>query len=276
MSPDTFCEERAAPPGSALHYALRVVPLAPRRALLAIHAFAAEARAAVTDAHDPDVARARIAWWREELRRAFEGEPQHPVARALLPAARAYDLAEEPFQQILDGADLDLAPDRLADAQSWRQYLHHTGGVPAQLAAQVLGYADRRTLEYAAEAGLALELARVIGDLGADLQAGRRYLPRDLLARHAVSDGDLRRATPAAGALLRELVGQARALMAGAEHMLPAVDRRRQRAGLAQLALARALLDEIDRDPLQVLRARIALTPIRKLWIAWKCTTFTR
>ena len=276
MSPDAYCEDRAAPPGSALHYALRVVPLAPRRAVTAIHAFAAEARAAATEVQEPDVARARVVWWRDELRRTFAGSPQHPVARALLAAARRYDLAEEPFQQILDGADLDLAPDRIADAKALQQYLHHAGSVPAQLAAQVLGYSDRRTLKYAAEAGLALEFTRVVAELGADVHAGRRYLPRDLLARHDVSESDLRHASPAAEPLLRELIGHARALMDGAERLLPAADRRRQRAGLAQLALARALLDEIDRDPLQVLRARISLTPIRKLWIAWKSTTFTR
>lgn len=276
MSPDAYCAHRAAPPGSALHYALRAVPLAPRRAAIAVHAFAAEARAAVTEAHEADVARARVAWWRDELRRAFAGAPQHPVARALAPAARQYGLPEEPFQQILDAADLDLAPERLADDKALHQYLHHAGGLPAQLAAQVYGYEDRRTLKYAAEAGQALELARVVAELGADLHAGRRYLPRDLLAAHGIVERELLQAAPAAAPLVREVAARARAQMDGAERLLPPADRRRQRAGLAQLALARALLAEIDRDPLQVLRSRIALTPIRKLWIAWKTTTFTR
>ena len=40
--------------------------------------------------------------------------------------------------------------------------------------------------------------------------------------------------------------------------------------GIAQIALAGALLDEIERDGYQVLHQRIALTPIRKLWIAWR------
>ena len=32
----------------------------------------------------------------------------------------------------------------------------------------------------------------------------------------------------------------------------------------------RALLDEIERDGFHVLNQRISLTPIRKLWLAWK------
>jgi 15-cis-phytoene synthase len=55
---------------------------------------------------------------------------------------------------------------------------------------------------------------------------------------------------------------------------LPAEDRRAQRAGLAMGAIYRALLEEIRRDGYRVLEHRVALTPIRKLWLAWKTVTF--
>lgn len=45
---------------------------------------------------------------------------------------------------------------------------------------------------------------------------------------------------------------------------------RAQRPGLIMAAIYRALLAEIRRDGYRVLDRRIALTPIRKLWIAWK------
>ena len=35
-------------------------------------------------------------------------------------------------------------------------------------------------------------------------------------------------------------------------------------------AIYRTLLDEIVRDDFAVLDHRVALTPLRKLWIAWK------
>ena len=46
-------------------------------------------------------------------------------------------------------------------------------------------------------------------------------------------------------------------------------DRASQRAGLIMAAIYRALLAEIRRDKFTVLDRRIALTPLRKLWIAW-------
>jgi phytoene synthase len=276
VTPAAYCEERAAPPGSALHYAVRTLAPARRRAVVAIHAFSAEARAAVADPREREVAGARLAWWREELRRAFDGSPQHPAAQALADAVREHSLAKEPFQQMLDGAELELAADRFPDTRSVGLFLHLTGGVPAQLAAQVCGYRERGTLRHAAELGQALALARILAELGADLQRGRRYLPRDLLARHGVTERDLVRAAPAAEPLVRDEIARALAMMAAAEALLPSADRRAQRPGLALLAMERALLREILRDPLQVLRSRVALTPLRRLWIAWKTATFAR
>ena len=51
---------------------------------------------------------------------------------------------------------------------------------------------------------------------------------------------------------------------------LPVADRRTQRSGLIMAAIYRTLLDEIKRDGCQVLNQRTSLTPIRKLWIAWR------
>jgi phytoene synthase len=57
---------------------------------------------------------------------------------------------------------------------------------------------------------------------------------------------------------------------------LPAVDRPTQRAGLAMAAIYRTLLDEIARDGYLVLDRRTSLTPLRKLWIAWKTVRRSR
>ena len=51
---------------------------------------------------------------------------------------------------------------------------------------------------------------------------------------------------------------------------LPAADRRAQRPGLVMAAIYRTLLDEIRTDGSKVLTQRTSLTPLRKLWIAWK------
>jgi phytoene synthase len=43
-----------------------------------------------------------------------------------------------------------------------------------------------------------------------------------------------------------------------------------QRAGPIMAAIYRTLLNELARDGYRVLDRRTSLTPVRKLWIAWK------
>ncbi len=69
---------------------------------------------------------------------------------------------------------------------------------------------------------------------------------------------------------MRFQVERARATYDEALALLPAEDRRAQRPGLVMAAIYRTLLDEIERDGYQVLHQRVALTPLRKLWIAWR------
>jgi phytoene synthase len=71
-------------------------------------------------------------------------------------------------------------------------------------------------------------------------------------------------------ALMKFQAERARGLYREAMSNLPEADRRAQRPGLMMAAIYHALLDEIERDNWQVLHQRISLTPLRKLWLAWK------
>ena len=71
-------------------------------------------------------------------------------------------------------------------------------------------------------------------------------------------------------ALMRFQVARAQKTYDEAFALLPAEDRRAQRPGLIMAAIYRTLLNEVERDGYHVLKQRISLTPIRKLWLAWK------
>jgi phytoene synthase len=92
------------------------------------------------------------------------------------------------------------------------------------------------------------------------------------MQRFNVTAADLinRKYSDAFTELMRFETKRARDALRSSVAAVPASERRAQRTLLAQAALALALLDEIERDGYQVLHQRIALTPIRKLWIAWR------
>ena len=272
MTPDEYCQTRAAQSGSSFYYSFVFLPPERRRAITALYAFCREVDDVVDNAGDAAIARTKLAWWRSEIARMFAGNPEHKVTQALQPALAAYGLQSEHLLAIIDGMQMDLDQTRYLDYESLRLYCHRAAGVVGLLAASIFGYTDARTLDYAANLGLALQLTNIIRDVGEDARRGRIYLPQTELQQFGVTPASILRAeyTPGFTALMAFQIDRARGQYDLALAALPAADRRSQRAGLIMAAIYRTLLDEIAREQGRVLHQRIALTPLRKLWIAWK------
>lgn len=271
MNPDQYCQRRAAASGSSFYYSFLFLPTEQRRAILALYAFCREVDDVVDDCQDPGVARLKLQWWREEIGRAFQGNPQHPVSRALQPQLERYNLPEEYFREIIDGMQMDLDQARYADFSALALYCYRAAGVVGLLAAEIFGYQDRGTLNYATELGTALQLTNILRDVREDARRGRIYLPQDELRKAGVEEEDILRgvSTPPLQSLLAQQAARARDYYQRAEQALPDVDRTAQRSGLIMSSIYGTLLDEIEADGFRVLERRVALTPLRKLWIAW-------
>lgn len=270
MTPDEYCADKAARSGSSFHYSFRLLDAPRRRAITALYAFCREVDDAVDEVSDPAIARMKLAWWRTEIDALFKGSPRHPVTTALVPVVRDYALPEAHLQAVIDGMQMDLDTVRYLDFAELETYCHRVAGVVGLMSAEIFGYVDPATRGYARDLGVAFQLTNIIRDVGEDARRGRIYLPQDELARFGIAPSDVLRArtSPAFAALMTFEVDRARGWYDRALAKLPARDRRAQRAGLAMAAIYRTLLDEIARDGYRVLDRRIALTPLRKLWIA--------
>jgi len=271
MTPDEYCQQRTAQSGTSFYYSFLFLPPERRRAITALYAFCREVDDVVDEVSDPDLARTKLAWWRKEVGAIFSGTPQHPVALALQPVVAAYRLPQQHFQTVIDGMAMDLERNRYLDFADLERYCHCVAGVVGLMSAEIFGYANPGTLDYARNLGIAFQLTNIIRDVGEDARRGRIYLPQDDLARHGVSVASIlrRESTPAMVPLMKAQVARARRWHQNALDALPLEDRRTQRPGLIMAAIYRSLLDEIERDGYAVLDHRIALTPLRKLWIAW-------
>jgi len=272
MTPDEYCQKKAAASGSSFYYSFLFLPAPRRRAITALYAFCREVDDVVDEAAEMQIAAAKLAWWRAEVANLYRGNPQHPVTRALAPFIGEYSLPQAHLNEIIDGMEMDLTQTRYLDWPALERYCHRVAGVVGLLAARIFGYRDARTLEYARNLGIAFQLTNIIRDVGEDARKNRIYLPMDELKRFDVPAADIliARETPQFNALMRFQDERARGWYGTAFAALPAVDRRAQRPGLIMAAIYKALLDEIVRDDFRVLSRRTSLTPLRKFWIAWK------
>ena len=272
MTPDEYCQQKAAASGSSFYYSFLFLPSVRRRAITALYAFCREVDDVVDECHDPQIAATKLAWWRQELARLYGGHPEHPVTRALQPLLAEFNLAQEQLLEIIDGMEMDLQQTRYLDFTALSLYCYRVASVVGLLAAEIFGTTDRRTQKYAHDLGTAFQLTNIIRDVGEDARRGRVYLPIDELQRFDVSVADILagRQTDNFRRLMEFQIERAETYYAQAMNALPASDRKAQRPGLVMAAIYRTLLDEIRRDGCRVLSQRTSLTPVRKLWIAWR------
>ncbi len=272
MTPDQYCQQKASRSGSSFYYSFLFLPPARRRAITALYAFCREVDDVVDECADANVARTKLAWWRSEVAALYEGHGRHPVAQALAGVVTAFRLPQERLQEIIDGMEMDLTRRRYADFAELRLYCYRVAGVVGLLSAEIFGYADPRTLTYAENLGMAFQLTNIIRDVGEDARRDRVYLPLDELARHDVSVADIMHARASDGfrQLMEFQVERALGYYRDAFAALPAGDRKAQRPGLVMAAIYQTLLAEIRADGMPVLTQRTSLTPLRKLWIAWR------
>ncbi|MBX3646185.1 MAG: presqualene diphosphate synthase HpnD [Rhodocyclaceae bacterium] len=272
MTPEQYCQHKAAQSGSSFYYSFLFLQPERRRAITALYAFCREVDDVVDECTDVQLARTKLAWWRAELVSMYQGKPSHPVTQSLAEATHSYNLPQELLMEIIDGMEMDLSQTRYADFKALHLYCYRVASVVGLLAAEIFGYEDRRTLKYAHDLGLAFQLTNIIRDVGEDARLGRIYLPADELVRFGVPVEDILHArySNAFSSLMEFQIERAESLYEQAFAQLPAQDRRAQRPGLVMAAIYRALLQEIRRDGCRVLDRRTALTPVRKLWIAWR------
>lgn len=272
MSPDDYCQNKAAQSGSSFYYAFLFLPPERRKAITALYAFCREVDDIVDEAQESSVARMKLVWWRNQVENLYAGKTEHPVMQALAPHIHTYNLQEDHLYAIIEGMEMDLDCSRYENWQQLRKYCWHAAGVVGELSASIFGHTRPETLVYAQNLGLAFQMTNIIRDVGDDARRGRIYLPRDEMMQHGVTEAEILNGmySDKFVALMAQQTQRARDLYRDAMRALPDADRRDQRAGLMMAAIYHTLLNEIERERWQVLDQRIALTPIRKFWLAWK------
>jgi phytoene synthase len=272
MTPEEYCQQKAASSGSSFYYSFMFLPPNRRRAITALYAFCREVDDVVDECQDLQIASTKLAWWRQEVAKLYSGKPEHPVTQALVPVIAEFSVPQEQLLEIIDGMEMDLQQSRYLDFKALSLYCYRVASVVGLLAAEIFGFQDRKTLKYAHDLGMAFQLTNIIRDVGEDARRGRVYLPMDELKRFEVPVADILNARHSDNfrKLMELQIERAEQFYAQAMSMLPAVDRKTQRPGLVMAAIYRTLLEEIKNDGCLVLNQRTSLTPIRKLWIAWR------
>jgi 15-cis-phytoene synthase len=250
---------------TSFYYSFLVLPPRKRSAIVAVWDFCR----AVDDTVDVvDVAQVRhagpageaLAMWRKELNACYSGrEPATRQGKALLPHIREFSLPRQPFEDLIDGVEMDLSQSRYPTFHALAEYCRRVASTVGLICIEIFGYRDPRTRAYAVNLGMALQLTNIIRDIATDLAQGRVYLPAEDMARFGVTEDDLRAGivTDPLRDLLRFECERARYYYRCAADELPAADARSLVAAEIMGGIYFGILRRIERSGYDVFSRRI-------------------
>ncbi len=225
-----------------------------RRHLLAVYGFAR-----LVDELGDSFAGDRLValdWLEGDLDRAYRGEAEHPLLRALQPTLRECALSREPFARLIEANRIDQRVRRYETWEQLRAYCAHSANPVGELVLGVFGQATPARVALSDEICTALQLTEHCQDVAEDLARGRVYLPAEDLARFGCTFADL--ADLHVGAPLRATLAfecaRARELFARGAPLIDELRGLRARLAVtAFIAGGRAAIDAISRADYDVL-----------------------
>ncbi|MBI1872628.1 MAG: presqualene diphosphate synthase HpnD [Acidobacteria bacterium] len=267
------------PRDTSFYYSFLALPALERDAIISVWDFCR----AVDDAVDevggastacPEPGRGDpLARWRRELASCFGGgAPETEQGRRLEPHVSRFQLPRQPFEDLIDGVEMDLHRRRYETFELLHQYCLRVASAVGLICLPIFGARHTRSREYATYLGVALQLTNIIRDVSSDLARGRLYLPLEDLHRFGCTEGEVedRRVTGPVRKLLQFECERARGFYRRAKASLPREDARRLVAARIMGAIYFDLLRRIERAGYDVFSGVIRVPPRRRAWIAAK------
>jgi phytoene synthase len=270
---DEYCKTRAAPDGSNLYYATLFEPVTVKQLLFPVFALHYEIFDCLTASPDPGVTSMKLHWWSEELTRLFHGQPRHPISSRLLPLLTQAAIGPAPFLNYMALIESIRSRQVPASMDAWFNHVEGGFGQIWSVARSLAGQQDKDSSMLSIQNGGAIFTLDLLQNLNLLSIRGCNFLPVEVMEAHHIHDGNIN--DPArhqvASILFAAFISGLRQRLDNCNvktvPSLPLYHRIMNR-------IARTVIDEIEHDGCQLLRHRIALTPLRKLWIAYRTRLF--
>jgi phytoene synthase len=215
---------------SNLALAFILLPRPRRDAMSALYAFCREVDDVADDESVPtEERRARLAAWREDIRRAVENQtPQQVINQEFQPIIHQFHLPFALFDELIKGCEMDLDTKRYENYEQLELYCHRVASVVGLLSIEIFGYHNPACRDYAIYLGKALQLTNILRDVRTDAGRGRIYLPQSELGRFDVPEKEIFafKYTANYRALAASVASRARNFYQLARQALPPEDRK--------------------------------------------------
>jgi len=258
---------------TSFHAGMSLLPKARREAMYALYAFCREVDDIADDGATLETRQQGLQNWRKRIAALFRGESSNSITAALAPAIRRFGLAEEDFQSIIDGMEMDAGEPLCApDLQMLDLYCDRVASAVGRISVRIFGDSSKSAMEVSYHLGRAFQLTNILRDLAEDAARGRLYLPQELLEKNGIKARtplDVLR-DPALPAVCRDLAAIARMHFVTAGLLMDQCKPSAMRPARVMRGYYYAIFERLLAGSWHDLQTRISLPAWQKLWLVLK------
>ena len=257
--------------GTSFLWGMKVLPAKRRRAMYAIYAFCREVDDIADEPGEISNKRKALAAWRKEIDQLYAGQPRWPTTKALLPAVQQFGLPKEEFLAVVDGMEIDAAPEiQMQKMEDLSDYCRKVAGAVGVLSIHAFGASQEPGPRIAELCGKALQLTNILRDLKQDAELKRLYIPLEILHKHGVTapSPTAMFTHPGFAEACKELAGLAHHYYSEADGLIRKVGRRKMRPAVIMMAVYREMLARLEKRGWSRIDDLIQMTGPQKMWVA--------
>ncbi len=176
---------------SNFYYSFLILPKPKREAIETIYTFCRVTDDIVDEGTDDGQKHARLLHWTDELKRSLYGVSSYSLLNRLASIIHRFRIPVEHFYELIKGMEMDLSQTRYGTFAELERYCYRVASTVGLISAEVFGYTNEKTRDYAVNLGIALQLTNILRDIKQDAKRGRIYLPLEDLHRFGYTEEEL-------------------------------------------------------------------------------------
>jgi 15-cis-phytoene synthase len=200
-----YCENVTRIHARSFYFAAKFLPRDKQRAVYPIYAFCRHVDDEIDEIGDGSEAEAvrAVERWRNFLKEIYpqlktdglktpdprpKTQDQELVFLAWQDLLKTYQIPAELPLELVRGVLMDTSIKRYATFDELYVYCYRVASTVGLMSSEILGYSEKRALEYAEAMGIGMQLTNILRDVKEDAAMGRIYLPQEDLRRFKVTE----------------------------------------------------------------------------------------
>lgn len=196
------CESVTKLHAKSFYFAAKFLPKHKQKAVFPIYAFCRGVDDEVDEIAEKNRGGANraIEKWQQKLKAVYDGKNDEPEDRkpktknqnliflAWQDLLQTYQIPLELPLELMQGVLMDTHTKRYQTFAELYVYCYRVASTVGLMSSKILGYADKKALEYAEAMGIGMQLTNILRDVKEDAAMGRIYLPQEDLQKFNVSE----------------------------------------------------------------------------------------